>query len=165
MPELPSRVVSNTTPLIALSVIGHLDVLRALYTEILIPPAVHAEIMAGRIKHAGAIELNHAPWIRVVSLKDTRRASLLVDLDRGEAEAIALALELDASLLLVDERLARRYAQRVGLSISGTLGVLLKAKERGFIAELRPLIQRLLEGRIYLGEDIVRKALSLAGET
>lgn len=165
MPELPSRVVSNTTPLIALSVIGHLDVLRALYTEILIPPAVHAEIMAGRFKQAGAIELNHAPWIRVVSLKDTRRASLLVDLDRGEAEAIALALELDASLLLVDERLARRYAQRVGLSISGTLGVLLKAKERGLIAELRPLIQRLLEGRIYLGEDIVRKALSLAGET
>jgi len=139
-------------------------VLRALYTEVLIPPAVHAEIMTGGLERAGVTELQLATWIRMKPLQDARRADLLVDLDRGEAEAIALTLELDADLLLVDERLARRHAQRLGLTITGTLGILLKAKERGLVAELRPLIQQLRDNRIRLSEDIVRKALLLARE-
>ncbi len=164
MPESPLRVVSNTTPIIALSVVRCLNVLRALYTEVLIPPAVHAEIMTGGLERAGVTELQLATWIRMKPLQDARRADLLVDLDRGEAEAIALTLELDADLLLVDERLARRHAQRLGLTITGTLGILLKAKERGLVAELRPLIQQLRDNRIRLSEDIVRKALLLARE-
>lgn len=164
MPESLLRVVSNTTPIIALSVVRCLDVLHALYAEVLIPPAVYAEIMTGGLERAGVTELQLATWIRMKPLQDVRRADLLVDLDRGEAEAIALTLELDADLLLVDERLARRHAQRLGLTITGTLGILLKAKERGLVAELRPLIQQLRDNRIRLSEDVVRKALLLAKE-
>jgi hypothetical protein len=100
-----------------------------------------------------------------VPLADPRRADLLVDLDRGEAEAIALALELDADLLIVDERLARRYAQHLDLQITGTLGILLKAKERGLVTEIRPLIHLLRSNRIRLSEDVVQRALELAGES
>jgi hypothetical protein len=163
--DLSQRVVSNTTPIIALSVIGRLTLLRELYTEVLIPPAVNSEIMAGGARRAGAAELRHASWIRTVPLQDPRRADLLVDLDRGEAEAIALAMELDADLLLIDERLARRYAVRAGLTITGSLGVLLKAKERGLVSEIHPLIQELRRNKIRLSEDVVQQALRLAGET
>ena len=162
--DLSQRVVSNTTPIIALSVIGRLTLLRELYAEVLIPPAVYSEIMAGGARRAGAAELRHASWIRTVPLQDPRRAELLVDLDRGEAEAIALAMELDADLLLIDERLARRHALRLGLTITGSLGVLLKAKERGLVSELRPLIQELRRNKIRLSEDVVQQALRLAGE-
>jgi hypothetical protein len=163
--DLSQRVVSNTTPIIALSVIGRLTLLRELYAEVLIPPAVNSEIMAGGARRAGAAELRHASWIRTVPLQDPRRADLLVDLDRGEAEAIALAMELDADLLLIDERLARRYAVRAGLTITGSLGVLLKAKERGLVSEIHPLIQELRRNKIRLSEDVVQQALRLAGET
>jgi hypothetical protein len=165
MLEIPQRVVSNTTPIIALSVISRLSLLRELYAEVLIPPAVYGEIMAGGSRRAGAAELRHAGWIRTLPLQDPRHADLLVDLDRGEAEAIALAMELDADLLLIDERLARRYAVRAGLAITGSLGVLLKAKERGLVSELRPLIQELRHNKIRLSEDVVQQALRLAGET
>ncbi|MGQ9767274.1 MAG: DUF3368 domain-containing protein [Anaerolineae bacterium] len=138
--------------------------LHALYAEVLIPPAVYAEIMTGGLERAGVTELQLATWIRMKPLQDARRADLLVDLDRGEAEAITLTLELDADLLLVDERLVRRHAQRLGLTITGTLGILLKAKERGLVAELRPLIQQLRDNRIRLSEDVIRKALLLAKE-
>lgn len=164
MLETPSRVVSNTTPIIALSVIGQLNLLRDLYTEVVIPPAVYGEVIAGGARRAGATELSHADWIRTVSLQDPRRADLLLDLDRGEAEAIALAIELDADLLLIDERLARRYAMRAGLTITGSLGVLLKAKEKGLVPELRPLIEELRRNKIRLSEDVVQHALRLAEE-
>ena len=98
------------------------------------------------------------------ALHDPRRADLLVDLDRGEAEAIALAMELDADLLLLDERLARRHATRLGLTITGSLGVLLKAKERELVTEIHPLIQELRRNKIRLSEDVVQQALRLAGE-
>lgn len=164
MPEIAHRVVSNTTPIIALSVVGRLNLLRDLYAEVLIPPAVYDEIMAGGARRVGATELRRASWIETISLLDPRRADLLVDLDRGEAEAIALAMELDADLLLIDERLARRHAQRLGLTITGSLGVLLKAKERGLVPELQPLIQELRRNKIRLSEDVVQQALRLAGE-
>lgn len=131
MLELPQRVVSNTTPIIALSVIGRLNLLRELYAEVMIPPAVFSEILAGGTSRTGVAELRRAGWIQTKSLQDPRRADLLVNLDRGEAEAIALAMEIDADLLLIDERLARRHALGLGLTITGSLGVLLKAKERG----------------------------------
>lgn len=164
MPEQTLRVVSNTTPIIALSLIGRLDLARDLYGEVLIPPAVHEEVMAGGANRAGSVELQRAHWFRTVPLTDPRHADLLVDLDRGEAEAIALALEIEADLLLVDERLARRHAQHVGLTITGTLGLLLKAKEQGLVTEIRPLIQQLRSKRIRLGENVIQRALQLARE-
>lgn len=164
MPDQRRLVVTNTTPIIALSLIGQLDLLWALYGEVLAPSAVVAEVMAGGIRRVGASELRQAHWLRRVDLADPGRADLLADLDRGEAEAIALAQELKADLLIVDERLARRHAQHLGIPITGTLGVLLKAKQVGLIVEVRPLIVRLEEGGIRLGASLMGRTLELAGE-
>lgn len=164
MPEEKEVVVTNTTPIIALSLVGQLRLLEWLYGEILVPPAVQAEVLAGGRRRVGVVELQEASWLRQVTLSDPRRADLLADLDRGEAEAIALAQELNADLLIVDERLARRHAQRLGLTITGTLGVLLRAKKQGLVVEIGPLIEQVQRGGIRLGDTVVARALRLAGE-
>lgn len=124
MPESRQRVVVNATPIIALSLIGQLDLLQRLYGEILMPPAVRSEIMAGGKRAIGIAEMHAAWWLRVTPLQDPQRAELLLtDLDLGEAEVIALAQEQNADLVILDERLARRHARRLGLKLTGTLGV------------------------------------------
>ena len=92
------------------------------------------------------------------------RADLLADLDRGEAEVIALAQELHADLVVIDERLARRHAKRVGLTLTGTLGILLKAKERKLLPKVAPVVEELRQGGIWLSDAVVTEALRLAGE-
>ena len=97
-------------------------------------------------------------------MQDPRRADLLSDLDRGEAEVIALAQELNADLIIIDERLARRHAKRLNLTLTGTLGVLLKAKENNLTPSIAPLIQTLQNNGIRLGDAVVAEVLRLAGE-
>ena len=92
------------------------------------------------------------------------RADLLADLDRGEAEVIALAQELSADLVIIDERLARRHARRLGLTLTGTLGVLLKAKQLGYVKSVAPLIDRLRQDGIHLSDVVVAEVLALADE-
>jgi predicted nucleic acid-binding protein len=164
MPERPQLAVTNTTPIIALALIGELDLLQRLYSQVAIPPAVQQEVLAGGPGAVGSAELQRAAWLRVVRLQDPQRAEMLSDLDRGEAEAIALAQELNADLVLIDERMARRHAERLGLKLSGTLGVLLRAKSLGLIPSVSPLVERLLRGGIRLSESVVAEALRLAGE-
>ena len=113
MPRRVGVVVVNTTPIIALSLVNQLDLLRRLYVEILIPPAVQAEVRAGGASGVGVVELQQAYWIRITPLQDPRRADLLSDLDRGEAEVIALAQERNADLVIIDERLAQRIYKTV----------------------------------------------------
>ena len=164
MPEEARLVVVNTTPIIALSLIGELDLLRRLYGQVLVPSAVEAEVLAGGRDGIGSSELMEASWLRVASLQDARRADLLADLDRGEAEVIALAQELNADLVVIDERLARLHAKRLGLTLTGTLGVLLKAKQLGHVQAVAPLIDRLRQGGIHLSDVVVAEVLALADE-
>jgi predicted nucleic acid-binding protein len=164
MPERPRLVVVDSTPIIALALIGKLGLLPRLYDQIVIPPAVQREVLAGRPGSAGSIEIQQSTWLQVIPLKDARRADMLSDLDRGEAEVIALTQELDADLAIIDERLARRHATRLGLILTGTLGVLLKAKRAGLIPSVAPLVEQLLQGGIRLSDSIVAEALRLAEE-
>jgi predicted nucleic acid-binding protein len=164
MPESRRIVISNATPLIGLALIEHLHLLQSLYVEVLVPPAVYAEVLAGGPGRPGSAELQHATWIRRTPLQDPRRADLLSDLDRGEAEVLALAQELHADLVIVDERLGRRHAKRLGLTLTGTLGVLLRAKAQGHIAEIKPWIDQLQQGGIHLNDFLVEEALQLAEE-
>ena len=164
MPEPERLVVVNTTPLIALVLAGQLPLLRLLYTAVTIPPAVQAEIRTGGPSGIGVRELAAAAWIRVVPLQDPRRADLLTDLDRGEAEVLALAQEIYAGLVIVDERLARRHARRLGLPLTGTLGLLLRAKQAQLIAEVKPLIIAMRTGGIWLSDALVEEALTIARE-
>jgi uncharacterized protein len=164
MPDPRRLVVVNTTPLIALSQLGLLDLLHSLYGEVVIPSAVQAELQAGGPSRVGSDALEGRSWIVVQTLRDPRRADLLADLDRGEAEVVALAQEMGADLVIIDERLARAHAARLGLVVTGTLGVLLRAKAGGLIPNLRPLLERMQTAGLHLRPDLLARVLELAGE-
>lgn len=164
MPDPLRLVVSNTTPIITLSLVGQLSLLQRLYGTVLVPTAVANEILAGGSR-TGAAELLQASYIHTTPLQDPRRADLLSDLDRGEAEAIALALEQNADLLIMDERLGRRHANRLGLPLTGSIGILLKAKQAGYLAAIKPLLIQLDQSGIHLSHALIAQALRQAGET
>jgi predicted nucleic acid-binding protein len=164
MPEEGGAVVVNSTPIIALALVGQLDLLRLLYGEVVIPEAVRAEVLHGARRRIGAAELQRADWIRTVPLRDARRADLLSDLDRGEAEVLALAQELEAALVVIDERLGRRHARRLGLPLTGSLGILLRAKAAGHLTAVRPAVQGIRAGGIRLSDALVQRVLDLASE-
>jgi uncharacterized protein len=124
------KVVSNSGPLINLAKVGQFTLLRDLFQHITIPPAVFEEVVVRGGGQPGAGETNSAQWITRGMLEQSDIANILAaELDRGEAEAIALALQEKADWLLIDERVGRRFAQRVGLKVKGTLGVLLEGEE------------------------------------
>jgi predicted nucleic acid-binding protein len=162
MPAGP--VVSNHTPLVALWTVARLHLLRDLYREVLIPPSVRDEFLAtGDDNRRAALEA--APWLRCVAVNDPRRVMAHTSLDLGEAEALALAEETSAQLLVMDERKGRRLARRLGIPITGTIGVLLLAKERLLLLALAPVLDQLQEAGLYLSPPLVAKALALAGES
>jgi uncharacterized protein len=161
---MPARpVVLNNTPLVALTVLGRLDLLRDLFGEVLIPEAVREEFLA--VDTALRYEaLAATPWVHSVPLAEPRRARAYSGLDQGEAEVLALAEERSARLLVIDERKARRYAQRMGFNLTGTLGLLLLAKESGRITSVAEEVNRLQEAGLYLSPDLVARTRQLAGE-
>ncbi|RPJ55303.1 MAG: DUF3368 domain-containing protein [Dehalococcoidia bacterium] len=165
MPSKPSAgpVILNNTPLVALWSLGHLTLLRDLYGEVLIPQAVYEEFLATE-RSIRQTALTEAPWIKTTPLTNPRQALVYVGLDQGEAEVLALASERSARLVIIDERKGRRYAKRLGLPLTGVVGVLLAAKHNGLIPALAPLIDQLLQKGLFLAPELVEKALELAGE-
>jgi len=157
MPE----IVSNTGPLIALASIDQFDLLHELFGTVCIPPAVRSEIIDPRTLDA----VSGANWMVVCTTKDEIAVQLLKEeLDAGESEAIILARERNADLLLLDERAARRKAATLELTVIGTLGVLLMAKNRGLIPALKPLLADLRDAGFYMGEELYAQVLHSAGE-
>lgn len=126
MPE----IVSNTTPLISLLKIDKINLLKELFGTVSIPKAVFKELEQGKEKPFYQ-DINKTDWIKIVEIKNKQIKSFLFDLDEGEAEAIVLAQEINAGLLLLDEKLGRLYAEKLNIKITGTIGILLKAKEKG----------------------------------
>jgi predicted nucleic acid-binding protein len=142
-------VASNTSPICNLAIIGHLSLLQLQFGEIRIPIAVKNEL--DQLSHADAVkDVQRAlseGWIKPQAVQDDAVVRLLqTTLDRGEAEAIALALELSANLVLLDERDGRSAAERVGLRVSGVLGVLLHATGDRRIALACPVLRILTRG-------------------
>jgi predicted nucleic acid-binding protein len=156
-------VILNNTPLVALWSLGYLTLLRDLYGEVLIPQAVYEEFLATE-RSIRQTALAEAPWIKTTPLNNPRQALVYVGLDRGEAEVLALANERLARLVIIDERKGRRYAKRLGLPLTGTVGVLLTAKHNSLIPALASLIDQLLQEGLFLAPELVEKALELAGE-
>lgn len=156
-------VIVNNTPLVTLWSIERLDILQSLFGEIAIPVAVRDEFLATE-KEARRKFLQTEKWIRVIALKNPKRAQTFVGLDEGESEVLALAEELNASLVIIDERKARRFAERMELPLSGTLGILILAKEEKIISAVLPLLQKIQEAGLHLHENLVERVLQLAGE-
>lgn len=157
-------VVSNTSPLLNLALVGKLDLLEQLFEKVLVPDAVVSE-MAAFASGARAVPTLPA-WIE--RRRVTNRAlldSLSLDLDAGEAEAIALAVELEANLILLDEKLARRVATRLGLNCVGLLGILVEAKRRGSLVSVKPLLDALVtQAGFWVGHDLYARVLSEVSE-
>lgn len=161
MPAKP--VISNNSPLVALWHLDLITLLRDLYTEIWIPPEVQKEFLKAE-EESRQETLNNAPWIKVVDLTDSGDISLYNRLDSGEATVLALAIEHEARLVIIDEKKARQEILKIGLPFKGTVGILLDAKEAGLIDEIKPLLILLEENGIYLHESLIAYALKEAGE-
>jgi uncharacterized protein len=159
-------IVSNSSPLVALSAIGRLELLRDLYGAISIPQAVHHEVVVQGFDRPGAIEVQSFAWIACSNVGSPLVVTALRGkLDQGEAEAIALAVELRADLLLMDERLGRIEAARFGLRFIGTLGVLIEAKARGHLREVRPILDELkTRAGFHLSDALHARVLQETGE-
>jgi len=159
-------VVSNTSPLTNLAAIGQFDLLGELYSEIHIAQGVWEELNAQGVRWPGSELVVAASWVELHTVENEALVrALRRDLDRGEAESIALAVELEADLVLMDEREGRHAAQRMGLHVVGVVGVLLEAKTKGAVDSVRPHLDGLRQkAGFYLGESVYQRALVLAGE-
>ena len=158
------KVVSNTTPIISLLKVGKLEILKELYQELCIPYEVYLEIEAGKNKEYYT-DLTKVEWIRIVKIQSEKSLLFFLDLDKGEAEAIALANETNADLIILDETLGRFHAKHIGWNVTGTIGVLLKAKEKGIIDKIKPILNELSQKGIWLSEKLIKQTLTKASET
>jgi len=151
-------VVSDTSVITSLIQVGHAELLQELHGRVLIPRAVHLELLRTHAIFPAFIE------VRVV-VDRTRVADLEAELDLGEAEAIVLAKEVNADLLLIDEKLGRQVALREGLRIAGLMGLTVEAKQRGLIGSVRELVRQLeTEAGFRVSNAVKAEAFRLAGE-
>lgn len=160
-------VVSDTSPITNLAGIRQLDLLHQLYGTITIPKAVYDEMANVGRTVPGALEVQTLPWIQTRFVTDLNQvAALRAFLNRGEAEAIALALELNPELLLIDEKPGRTVALQYGIKITGILGVLLEAKRIGLIIVVKPLIDQLIQQmEFWMSNQLYKVVLQSAGES
>ena len=156
------KVVVNTTPLIALSEIGELHLLRDLYGEVEIPNAVFEEIKS----EPAYTEVREASeWIHVVSVNNSDQKKLLRSrLHIGEVEVILYAKDSQADLVILDDKLARKTAKYMDLTITGTMGVIIKAKKEGHIQTVKPIMDKLIRNGLYVSDEVRELVLKAANE-
>jgi predicted nucleic acid-binding protein len=159
-------IVSDTSPINNLAEINQLHLLHQLYGTVLIPEAVFQELTDPSFPVAGATEVQTFDWIQTLTVSDrTLVEAMSNELDIGEAEAIALAVEIQADQVLIDERRGRLVATRLNLRCIGILGILVEAKSQGLIAEVKPLLDALVnEAGFWVAEPLYNSILRLVGE-
>ena len=159
-------VISNTSPLTNLAAIGQFNLLQRLFNQIEIPEGVWSELNVYGKRWPGSLEVETAVWITRHVVQDHSLVSALTsDLDQGEAESIALAIELKANLILLDEKEARRTARRLGLTVMGVVGVLLLAHARKMIDQVKPYLDALRQtASFYISEPLYQEILAQVKE-
>lgn len=159
-------VVSDTSPITSLAGIGELELLQKLYSKVIIPQSVYNEMTAIDRTVPGTFEVQTLEWIETWPVSNVSRVEELQSaLDPGEAEAIILAMELNAELLIMDERPGRTVANQYGIHVTGVLGILLEAKSRGLILVVKPLMDRLInEVEFRVSASLYSLVLKSAGE-
>jgi len=156
--------ICNTSPLLYLHRIGALDWLPKLFNEVWITSGVKKELEIGQQKGYDVPKPGNYEWIIVVEPQSMPSEWLSIDLGMGELSVMALALENSEKIILLDDALARRHAKAAGLTVWGTLKVLLEAKSKGIAESIKPLLDRLEEQGMWLSEEIRHRILILAGE-
>lgn len=156
-------VVSDTSPITNLIQIEQLDILKQVFKKVIIPKKVYEELAFYENQKE---EIDNRDWIVIMSVKNQREVKGLEKLlDLGEAEAIVLAKELKANLLIVDERKGRKVAQEYGLEVVGLLGVLIQGKLKGFLRELKPILDKLIHDKGFrISTSLYNEALKVAHE-
>ena len=133
------NVVVNATPLIALALVGQLSLLREMFDAVIVPRAVYEEVVIDGYGQPGSAELAQASWIQVVSpARAVTLEPMLLGLDSGDLSVLLLAQKIQPDWVIIDEQLAQRVAQAMGLPVKGTLGILLAAGR--VEAAARPLL-------------------------
>jgi hypothetical protein len=162
------KVAADSGPLISLASISLLDLLCSLFHTIHIPQTVYQEVVVAGKGRAGSEEVARADaWIErraVRNKREVRKFMMNDGLDRGESEAVVLAKEINAGLRIVDDRLARNCAARQNISIIGTAGILLLAKENQLVSSVRAPLDELLRRGFYLSQSNYKKIIKTAGE-
>jgi len=162
-------VISDTSVITNLAAIHHLKLLSQLYNQVTIPESVYRELVDIEPPVPGTLEVQGAAWLEVRALVNRGVVEHLendVRLDPGEAEAIALAIELNADLLLIDERRGRAAADRLGIKITGLLGILVEAKQKNLITAVKPLMDALIAtSEFRVSSALYNQILSRVNET
>lgn len=157
------KIITNTTPILSLLKINKLDLLKELYGKVTVPSAVYQEIEKGK-KKPYYQDLKQVAWIEIENIKNPDSRAFFVDLDDGEAEVLILAKEQNADLVVMDEIMGRQYAKQLGFNLTGTLGILLKAKDKGLINSLREILTELIEKGTWLNPKLISKVIKLSNE-
>jgi len=161
---MPEMTLVDTSPLFYLHRLGLLEILNKLYDVVTVPGAVRHELEQGRLQGEDVPRLEEYPWIDVRNVSLPRYLSLVVDLGLGESEVLAIAVDHPSALVVLDDKLARSIAQMKGFRLTGTAGVLLRAKEQELIPALKPVIERLVSLNFRLKPDLIEAILGLSGE-
>lgn len=161
MPE----VISNTSPIQYLHQLGLLAVLPSLYGMVVVPLAVVEELEEGLARGVHLPKPGELPWARIERAKGHAVLPLTSDLGPGESEVLALALERPGATVIIDDGAGRRCAHLLSVPLTGTLGILVAAKRRGWMPALAPILDRLEELRFRMHPDARLSTLRLGGET
>ncbi|NJC26438.1 DUF3368 domain-containing protein [Neolewinella antarctica] len=154
-------VVSDTTVITNLLQVGRLNLLRSLFGTVIIPNAVKTELDA---MHLQELTTTSSDWLTVYSEKLLDIELVDASLDSGEREAIALSLEHNANLLVIDELKGRRVAEKLGIEIIGTIGILLLAKQRGKIERVAPVIREMISNGFWVSPALLKQVLISCNE-
>ena len=162
---MPKTVIVNSTPIIALSSIDKLGLLKELYGTVIIPNAVKDEIgtksnSKAHIQLEASTDWIHVRVINNVAHKQTFRTQL----HDGEVEVIILGQELTADILVIDDNSAREYAKYLELNVIGTVGIILLAKSKGLIYEVKPLLDCLITNGIFISNRLYAEVMKIANE-
>jgi predicted nucleic acid-binding protein len=161
----PKQIVINTSPLLALIAgLGSLEILGDLYETVFVPYEVQQEILRGGKSGFGTVEFEQAKKINKLDQPLSINPLLLNSLDLGEASVIQLALNLGIATVCIDEAIGRRVARLSGLKVTGSIGILLRAKKEGYDFSMQEVINRMVSRGIRLGQTVIEIALKESGE-
>lgn len=158
------NVIVNTSPIQYLYQVNLLDLLPNLYDEIILPQSVVDELIVGSSLGVALPNPKLLYWVKIVQARSKSILPLVTELGPGEREALALAIEINDSLVILDDNLARNYAKLLGINLTGTLGILLKAKQQGYLSEIAPILNQLNALNFRLSLSTRNFVLKLAGE-
>ena len=162
---MPNTIIVNSTPIIALSAIDKITLLKELYGTIVIPSAVSNEInVKSNSKAKNQLDM-HSDWIHIKMIKNVeQKITFKTQLHEGEVEVIILGQELNAKTLIIDDYLAREYAKYLGFNVVGTVGVLLSSKAKGLIDTVKPFVDKMIKNGFYLNKRLYDEILMIANE-